>query len=139
MKDNKFRAWETLNQKMYYLDLALYAWNDISNTHKFALPPNRQSLRESYTMMNLDALKIMQYTGIKDRSGNNIYEGDVVKGKRSSHWHDGYDKVNAKVYFDQRNLSFCVKGLGGGHLYNIEDLEVLGNVYENEDLLKSIE
>ncbi|KPD05314.1 hypothetical protein AM501_27420 [Aneurinibacillus migulanus] len=77
-----------------------------------------------------------QYTGLKDKNGKEIYEGDIVTGKRDSHWHDGYEKVYAKVYFSDSNLGFMVDGMGGGYLHDIEDIEVIGNVFEHPELLE---
>ncbi|TWK44759.1 hypothetical protein CHCC20347_1479 [Bacillus paralicheniformis] len=72
---------------------------------------------------------------VKDKNGREIYEGDVVKGIRDSHWHGGYDIVLGKVEFDEETCSFRVDG--GGLLYRIEEIEVIGDVYRNPDLLEA--
>ncbi|EQM28609.1 hypothetical protein N399_07910, partial [Bacillus licheniformis CG-B52] len=78
---------------------------------------------------------VTEYTGLKDKNGREIYEGDVVKGIRDSHWHGGYDIVLGKVEFDEETCSFRVDG--GGLLYRIEEIEVIGDVYRNPELLEA--
>ncbi|MDO3681955.1 YopX family protein [Paenibacillus ehimensis] len=87
-------------------------------------------------MHEVDPKTVGQYTGLKDRNGQEIYEGDIVTGKRESHWHGGYDKVYAEIKFSDSTLGFMVDGLGGGPLHDIQDIEVIGNIYENPELLE---
>jgi len=79
--------------------------------------------------------KLRQYTGLHDKNGKEIYEGDIVTGKRDSHWHGGYDRVRGTAYFSDSHLAFRVDGIGGGWLHNVEEMEVIGNTYENPELL----
>lgn len=86
----------------------------------------------------------MQYTGLKDKNGKEIYEGDIVK-KRNGNYKLG------KVAFDFG--MFCFKSIGCGIYANsdifeaihslhyvefdeINNYEVIGNIYENPELLK---
>jgi len=71
---------------------------------------------------------IKEYTGLKDKNGDEIYEGDIVKAK-------GIYSIRVRpVIF--KNGMFCIAGewsllpLG----YFIE-LEIIGNIYENPELL----
>jgi uncharacterized phage protein (TIGR01671 family) len=82
----------------------------------------------------------MQYTGQKDKSFNRIeiYEGDLF-GKSDS---DGVE-VFGEVYFDTDFAGFCVKYPNGGwttlgeHLLEKQNhREIIGNIYENPELLK---
>ncbi|PJH91848.1 YopX family protein [Bacillus sp. SN1] len=69
-----------------------------------------------------------------------IYQADIIKGKRESTWHPGYDKVLGKVEFSKDTYGFYVEGVGAGPLYNIEpNFELLGDVYQNPELLEGAE
>ncbi|MEC1543088.1 YopX family protein [Bacillus halotolerans] len=75
-----------------------------------------------------------QYTGLKDKNGREIYEGDIVIDKRLN---------SAEVVFDDG--CFCVIGyLGDLRTHPIRDslfcgerFEVIGNIYENPELLEA--
>lgn len=67
----------------------------------------------------------MQYTGLKDKNGKEIYEGDITT--------DG-DMI-CRVEYDVP--VFTLKSISNGNDYNpfYENLEVIGNIYENPELL----
>ena len=116
MREIKFQAWDLDAEQMYN-------WESIKQLFHEHLEHPR--------------VKVRQYTGLKDKNGREIYEGDVVKGIRDSHWHGGYDIVLGKVEFDEETCSFRVDG--GGLLYRIEEIEVIGDVYRNPELLEASE
>lgn len=79
-----------------------------------------------------DDIPVMQYTGLKDKNGKEIWEGDILK----------LIDINVSVFFNSATASFDFQYEGGDceSLYsNIEagiEMEVIGNIYENPELLK---
>lgn len=87
---------------------------------------------------NKDNYELMQYTGIKDKNGVEIYEGDILKYK---YLYDRRFKYLSLVKFMETEASFGLKDIYGNEipLYRITAnnyFEVVGNIYENPELLE---
>ena len=83
---------------------------------------------------NLKSPEYMQYTGLEDSIGVEIYEGDIIERDRNCLWNDG--RLTESVEF--KHGSFY---LGAGSLFNIcvgFYPEVIGNIYENPELMEAI-
>lgn len=77
------------------------------------------------------SIKIMQYTGLHDKNGKEIYEGDIVKK-----YHYEYDKNLGEIEkYNIEEIKFDVD-ICCFNVSIFDNLEVIGNIYENSDLLK---
>lgn len=127
MREIKFRAWDVANKKMISHE-KLFSL-DCSNEFPF-LP----LLKNMYSE-NLD-VEIMQYTGMKDFNGKEIYEGDiVVVGQDTGNKYDRYIMT-----FNDDSHSYLAKQQGtlGSYIgpgYWNDKLVVIGNIYDNPEML----
>ncbi len=75
-----------------------------------------------------------QYTGLKDKNGKEIYEGDVVRVVRSYGYGFLPKGAKAKIEFDEKELCYKLRGQGEFRLTAKKELEVIGNIHENPEL-----
>jgi uncharacterized phage protein (TIGR01671 family) len=87
---------------------------------------------------DIEDIELMQFTGLKDKNGKEIYEGDILRNNYSVRWnqlHCGWALYNAG--------DFCVDLLADEYNRVEEllppwhlDIDIIGNIYENPELLK---
>ena len=131
MRQIKFRAWEEKNKQMY---------------------PNEQvyKIQDSWcadrlnelgdTMYSTEDIELMQFTGLTDKNGKKIYEGDIVSVGQYYCGDTLYPSFNGVVLYDDGG--YFVSGnkpkdsheLDSVSIHNL-DIEVIGNIHQNKNLL----
>lgn len=132
-KEIKFRAWDKRRKRMRgVMDIKYFENGDIriNATEK---ERNYEPLvnMQKYNGKELIEFELMQYTGLKDKNGKEIYEGDIVRGNDS--YDDGREIFGV---VDFQDCSFVIKNDCATH-YRWMDytIEVIGNIYEDGGLL----
>lgn len=139
MREIKFRAWQKEHLEM----CDVTAIDQVKGLLGFG----NDNGKVDY-WLDIEECELMQYTGLKDKKGVEIYEGDIVV------WHDTHDdtpkgwsrtaivKINPDLCFscfkkgkDKWNHDFHY----GNFIYKDTEkwLEVIGNIYENPELSKN--
>ena len=83
----------------------------------------------------VDPETVGQFTGMTDKNGTKIFEGDIVR-HIDTYWHV-VEVVNSEVYFDTGMLEFGFRY--SNELFHCQfnnEFEVIGNIYDNKELLK---
>lgn len=139
-REIKFRVWDKERNKMYFekhtVPRVLKGY--LSGINGDGLACND---------FNYDRYEIMQYTGLKDRNGKEIYIGDILatsndEGADIDKWEKddhGFTAVNEGLH--KLGLFFtnwCPDPYDEDSIYSIRYVDVIGNIYENPELLKSL-
>lgn len=130
MREIKFRVWIADYKKMIYPDGLLELSGNEGYGHL-----EQQFLGECYEYTNDETIfPLMQYTGLKDRNGKEIYEGDVVELPILDI--TTMENIIAQVEF--RAPIFITRNKNRAELLDSK-CKVTGNIYENPEVLKKLE
>lgn len=127
MREIKFRVWD----KKFNMMLGFKSVYINFDEGKIEVTTDTLRYEEVYTD-EIEDFVLMQYTNLKDKNGKEIYEGDILKVK--------LDDGEANLYVKYTNGEYRVVNEGKwedslyAYMY-FGDVEIVGNIYENEDLI----
>lgn len=134
MREIKFRGYNRKNNKW------LYGYYLINRGQHFICPEGIVNPLASWEDFVVEEESVGQWTGIKDREGADIYEGDIVnRSVAACNYADGavgvIEDVFEVMYNDFGFLPFLeldFVACGG----KLSDYKIIGNVYQNKELLE---
>lgn len=142
MRKIEFRGKPTENNTSYIEEEFVYGSLVIdSGKYYIVLSVNDNIKRDDYEVYMIEVIPetIGQYTGLKDKNGKEIYEGDIIFIKGETKLLDIKGKVeysNILAQFIITNTGSIVNEAEPLGDYEEEDIEVIGNIYDNPELLE---
>jgi uncharacterized phage protein (TIGR01671 family) len=115
MREIKFRAWDGIR-----ITTSGIMFNCSTNTLEIPIGSR---------------MKLMQYTGLKDKNGKEIYEGDMVNQEKWISVGVYKPTIGIVKYACCKFYSDCIGEWEGSHADLNGNSEVIGNIYENIELL----
>jgi uncharacterized phage protein (TIGR01671 family) len=131
--EKKFRVWDDCTKQMVYFN-----FEDLCRHNEKPFEHTVDGVNASYPL-DYDELwlkPIMQSTGLFDKTGKEIYEGDIIPYSLSPMQSD---IINCVITFNNGKFVGVWSDEYGG--YDLEFLslgEVIGNIYENSDLMRDV-
>ena len=124
MKEFKMKAWLKKENKMVSiigidLNYQYIRYTDDGNLFK-----------DDYKIAEFKDIELLQFTGVKDKAGQEVYEADVIK------FNDGIDDIYGLISYNDEDAVYCVSYENvTEHLSNMAgDFEIVGNIFENPNL-----
>ncbi|MFS9197120.1 YopX family protein [Streptococcus parasanguinis] len=122
----KFRAWDKTDKEMYLVDEINF------NRGEF------ESIGDGITFLRgADEVELMQSTGLKDKNGKEVFVGDIIKCTRGCLREVYLEKEYGGTYVGGMPAVY-LKGIRKGYAWT-GDEEIIGNIYENTELLEVTE
>ncbi len=146
MREIKCKAWNRVTKRMWWFDVT---WGNTANAgegwigmlESSTTPKRTPNGNDNRVQVDGDDCDIVFSTGLKDKNGVEIYEGDVVVLGQSDAgvvvWQDdvtGFAWVHPDI--DPADVDMSEDGLGS---FETKQLEIIGNIYENGDLLNEVD
>ena len=124
MKELKIKAWLKKEKKMVAIIGIDFNYEYIRYTEDDNL------FKSDYKVAEFKDIELLQFTGLKDNGGQELYEADVIK------FNDGVDDIYGLISYDDEDGTYRVSYENiTEHLSDREgDFEIVGNIFENPDL-----
>ena len=146
MREIKFRAWNKKTGMTYFKELVIRwlqyphnknAFKDIEQIELQSgnIVNNQRRLDSSICDAEKEDFKLMQSTGLTDKNGKEIYEGDIVRYE-TNYYRKHKTHITAIEWSEDLEHDGFGEPLAIGYIFRGYNIEIIGNIYENKDLLE---
>lgn len=132
MRQILFRGYNRKNNKW------LYGYYLVNRGQHFICPDGIQNPLASWEDFVVEEESVGQWTGFKDKNGRQIYEGDIVIYRDNS-YNNGIAQSVVEYELAEFAPIFCLSLSSFVDNGMIEDCNIIGNIYENKELLEDEE
>jgi uncharacterized phage protein (TIGR01671 family) len=147
MRELKFRVWNKATKSWLNDDAGTHCWSEyclniftgevveiVTSDNKFFSRANEPNFYfDKNAHVKESPYVVQQYTGLKDRHEKEIYEGDIVKVYSEEFENENF---TGKVIFDEGSFLTWINKNDIRSVWSGDDIEVIGNIMENPELLK---
>lgn len=130
MREINFRVWDNVDKKFISLDdYQKLGAVEIENDGTLTLSPRYRFLTSMMIMPTRFTLS--QNTGLIDKNGRNVFEGDIVMFDYE------WTKPNETgiIQWNKDNASFQIKGhIPSSSMKHLSQMKIIGNIYENQEV-----
>lgn len=131
-REIKFRAWDKLTKKMRVVKSISWMYEDKKPRFQL-LDAYRYGVCYSLLRDESDII-LMQFIGLKDKNGKEVYEGDIVRlDTPQNPYHPTRTKT---IIWSQRFAQFCVDPCTS--IMGWKSVEVIGNIHQNPELMEQL-
>jgi uncharacterized phage protein (TIGR01671 family) len=148
MREIKFRFWHKEDKKMYYnTNIGYWKNGAVASESSEGIFTGTYEERgcgemcDNFWKIMSETHEVMQFTGLKDKNGKEIYEGDIVRYKFVSNLSSDTN-IQTDFYVVFGKGAFLQSHLTNKNReffdiwYGWDKMEVIGNIYENPELIK---
>ena len=134
MRELKFRAWNKKGKRWLGVNLQMSVvdgllWWQFGYEYEIVPAEERENI------------ELMQYTGLKDKNGKEIYEGDFLEGSESGEFGSTLSTWVDVVVWDKEKAAFVCMDVGEGDILGLDETDsdkVIGNIYTHPEWLERI-
>ena len=121
MREIKFRAWDKLNKEMFNVEFIDFQ--------------KRRVYKDTVSYRKFNDIELMEYSELKDLREKEIYDGDIL--------FESFEERYYKVVFKNGSFRAEFEGDFEEYSFDLNDVvaqgcEVVGNIYENPELIKKV-
>ena len=139
-KEFKFRAYDKVTKEIYSVERLYFKNGEV--TH---VGIDCENIKDEFQIIDIKFIELLQYTFLKDVNGKDIYVGDIVKcielrNDKINEWISAVEYDDCDYIVHKSKMCDCSLTLffEGQNKTPLTEIEVIGNIYKNPELLKAI-